>query len=78
MIEDEFAYLVSPKEVVSDQRLEAVLAEAVDVRDEFRTDGEIPGAAEKRFGGGAKAIVALDDFLNVIVGESFQNPQIAS
>lgn len=56
-------FLESTEEVVSDERVEAVLAEAVDVGDELGADGEVAGAVEKRVRGGAEAIVAGDDFL---------------
>lgn len=64
--------------MVPDQRVEAVLAEAMDVTDELRTDGEISGAVEKHLSGGAEADVGIDDLLNCVVVESVQNPQIES
>lgn len=50
--------------MVSDERVEAVFAEGVDVRDELRADGEVAGAVEKRLRGGAEAVVAAGDFLD--------------
>lgn len=67
-------YLKCPKKVVSDQRVEAMLTEAVDVSDEVGAHGEVSGAFEKGFGGGTEAAIALNDLLDRIVSESVQNP----
>lgn len=55
--------------MVTDERLEAVLAEPMDMSDELGADGEIAGAAEKRFGGGAETFVALGDLDDGVSGE---------
>jgi hypothetical protein len=60
--------------VVSDERAEAVLAEAMDVIDEFGVHGEVSGTVEEGLGGRTEAIVAPDDLLYRIVTESVQNP----
>lgn len=57
------------EEVVADERLEAVVAEAVDVRSELRARREVSGAVEEGFGGGAEGGVALGDFVEGGFGE---------
>lgn len=54
-----------------------MFTESVNVRNEVVSDRDIGGAVEERFNGGAKTVVALDDFLDCIVVETHQIPKIA-
>ena len=59
--------------MVANERVEAVVAEGMDVSDEFGADGEVTGAGEKGCGGGAEAGVAIVDLSDGIVGERVKN-----
>lgn len=50
-----------------------MFAESVNVGNKVSTDGEVAGAAEKRLCGVAEGDVAVEDFVQFILGESVQN-----
>lgn len=65
--------LESAEEVVAEEGLEPVLAEAVHVRYDLLTGGEVAGARQKGVCCGAEAAVAFEDFVDGVVAEPVEN-----